>query len=219
MIICFLRICFNPPALRSFQNKFTFYNKQAWFLTVFSPKVTFRMSRVLTWQERQPVVTSYWLLVAAATCVAHGQRNLGGRGQFCHWKPCIQHTSLGNCTAWTSDWLVVLCGVKHMPASVWHQGLKLGIAGLNWLTGLRILGWHVAQRGAGLYTLGSLQSKHAKSTMSKLQPLHHLLEALRLVSRVFQSSLGLTAAWERCQYSNDALVLSEELFSVTFSFN
>lgn len=66
-----------------------------------------------------------------------------GVGGFHDWRPRVQPTSRGNCTAWVSAQLVVVWRVKHMPSSLWHQGVKLAIAGLNWLIVLRILGWHV----------------------------------------------------------------------------
>lgn len=50
-------------------------------------------------------------------------------------------TSLDNCITQISSWLVEVQGVEHMPLSVGHQGVTLGLAGLFWLIGLGSLGW------------------------------------------------------------------------------
>lgn len=80
--------------------------------------------------------------------------------------------------------------MRHMPASVWHPGVKLGMAGLNWLIGLRILGWHVPVTKPSPSTLVLWSTKthdNSTQTTNSFQCLHQPEKSPYSVSLIFVS--------------------------------
>lgn len=80
--------------------------------------------------------------------------------------------------------LDVVGGGKHMPASVGNQGVKLGIAGLNWHISLRILSWPVPVSDPSQSTLGFSYAKYSTE-------IHKLQMAFRVYTSYYKVIIGL----------------------------